>query len=211
MGARIYFVADGCGSIKIGISTDVAQRLAGLGVANPACLHLLGDIEGDRSQERQVHNALADYRVSGEWFRDCEVVRFLIAEVLAHGLETCGFAPKAREADGHFTVDEARQLADIIIRASGVRVTDPGETFGVPNTLLWRMRYRPGRRIFADEWHLLAEGASRAAAHAAEAAQRDLDLTQSMVRRRAEAFVRAALPLETHRDLPLWRAAEPRP
>lgn len=214
MGAQIYFVSDSCGSIKIGISSDVAQRLVGLGTANAGSLHLLGSVEGDRSQERQVHSALTDYRVSGEWFRDCDTVRSLIADILAHGLERCGFASRVQVEELHFTLEEARELADIIVRASGCRVTEPGETFGVPHPLLWRMRYRPGRRVGADEWHLLAEGASRASAHAAEVAQRDLDRTQAMVCRKRETFKRASRPITRTAlacadltDLPLWRAA----
>lgn len=214
MSAQIYFVSDSCGSIKIGISSDVAQRLVGLGTANAGALQLLGAVDGDRSQERQVHSTLSDYRVSGEWFRDCDTVRSLITDILAHGLERCGFASRAQVEEVHFTVEEARELADIIVRASGCRVTEPGETFGVSNALLWRMRYRPGRRIGADEWHLLAEGASRASAHAAEVARRDLDRTQAMVCRQRETFKRAARPTARTalssadlNDLPLWRAA----
>lgn len=214
MRARIYFISDGCGSVKIGITADVSRRLGNLSSANPGTLVLLGEVQGDRSQERQLHCALADYRVSGEWFRDCETVRALIDQVIAVGLDAAGFSSHAREEANHFTVSEARELAEIIVRASGVRVTDSGETFGVPNTLLWRMRYRPGRRVFADEWHLLAEGAARASAHAAEAAQRDAETAQRMLRRRSERFLRATPasavtgPLKDHRDLPLWRALD---
>ncbi|MEN3229214.1 GIY-YIG nuclease family protein [Methylorubrum rhodesianum] len=216
MTMRLYFADDGFGSIKIGISADVHRRLAGLGVASPRSLNLIGDVAGDRSQERQVHNALADYRISGEWFRDCDVVRELISRVLAAGLVASGFSPRADEPEGHFTVEEARQLADIIIRSSGVRVTEPGETFGVPNTLLWRMRYRPGRRIFADEWHVLAQGAVRASTHASEAASRDRSLAEDMIRRRGRTFTRAASASRRTAapdltELPLFGAMEPRP
>jgi hypothetical protein len=71
---HLYFVsAVGRNITKIGISADPRKRLAGLKTASPYPLALFASVcfEGRAQAERAeriIHAALADHRMSGEWF-----------------------------------------------------------------------------------------------------------------------------------------------
>lgn len=77
----VYFIQAGEGGpIKIGVSANVNHRLQMLQSANPAKLRLLGTVPGGRSVERQLYEALGDFRLMGEWFQDGPEVRAMIAD-----------------------------------------------------------------------------------------------------------------------------------
>ncbi len=87
----VYFIqaVDG-GPIKIGKSNVVQlrARVAELQTGNPAELRVIGCIAGDHETERQLHSALTQYRVRGEWFEDTDVVRGVINDLVReHGIE----------------------------------------------------------------------------------------------------------------------------
>lgn len=167
MTSYIYFISDNAGSIKIGISSRPRVRLTDLQVGTTNTLELLGYVEGDRSQEKQLHAFLAEYHISGEWFRGTPEVRDLMARVLAAGLETSGFPADTDDQTDHFTVALAQRLAGAIIRHSGCAVCNgDADVFGVPVGLLWRLTYRPGKRVYANELAALKDAALRAMDHA---------------------------------------------
>jgi len=70
----VYVVgpAEGTGAHKIGISVDVTGRLASLQTGHPARLAVAFAVPHRRAArvEALAHSALADWRLSGEWF-DC--------------------------------------------------------------------------------------------------------------------------------------------
>ena len=69
---RVYFLkALRSKAVKIGTSSDVAQRIAGLRAQYGSRLVLVGTVPGDERYEKTLHRAFADYRIRGEWFR-CE-------------------------------------------------------------------------------------------------------------------------------------------
>lgn len=77
----VYFAqARATGLVKIGHSTDVANRMRSLGTACPGGLEVILLIRGDRAIERLCHAAFRPLRVDGEWFeyRDA-LVRFVEA------------------------------------------------------------------------------------------------------------------------------------
>jgi hypothetical protein len=78
---HIYFVQRGDGPIKIGITKNLAGRLAALGTASHEPLHLLASVPGNSNAERHFHSTLAKYRIKGEWFRPCAEVLRLIEQV----------------------------------------------------------------------------------------------------------------------------------
>lgn len=65
----IYFVQgeDG-GRIKIGFTTNLAERLSALGTGTGTKLVVLGVRDGDRSDEVALHRRFAAHRTIGEWF-----------------------------------------------------------------------------------------------------------------------------------------------
>lgn len=65
---KIYFLLSGK-IIKIGFTTDLAQRISRLQTATPNTLHLLGTIDGTQRDERNLHRRFANLNVRGEWFR----------------------------------------------------------------------------------------------------------------------------------------------
>jgi hypothetical protein len=80
---RIYFVfSPSQKAIKIGFSTDVAQRIADLNTALSEPLILLGTLPGVMDDEKQLHRLFASWRLSGEWFTDDGVIRdFVVASL----------------------------------------------------------------------------------------------------------------------------------
>jgi hypothetical protein len=66
----IYFIQSGDdGPIKIGLASDVRERLRALQTAHHEKLTLLGVSSGDRKEERLLHIRFAQLRGIGEWFR----------------------------------------------------------------------------------------------------------------------------------------------
>lgn len=67
----IYFIRNtDSGYIKVGYtSKDPLARMAYLQVGSAAKLELVGVIDGEREDERALHQALAEHRVAGEWFK----------------------------------------------------------------------------------------------------------------------------------------------
>lgn len=66
---HIYFLRAGQhGLIKIGVSVDVAVRIAALQTGSEQTLRLLGTLAGGPEVERAIHRRFAGSRVQGEWF-----------------------------------------------------------------------------------------------------------------------------------------------
>lgn len=66
----IYFIQnESTKAIKIGYSVDVQKRLSQLQTAAPDRLVLIGQIPGDISDERALHDRFREHHLRGEWFR----------------------------------------------------------------------------------------------------------------------------------------------
>lgn len=73
----VYFVVEKSNkpNLKIGYSRDSNNRLSSLQTGNPNKLILLWTFEAaDRGTEKEIHKALEDYRLQGEWFKWCREV-----------------------------------------------------------------------------------------------------------------------------------------
>lgn len=65
----IYFIqAERGGPIKIGTSNNVKSRLMEFQIGNPERLVLLGVRTGSFQEERDLHDELAKFHISGEWY-----------------------------------------------------------------------------------------------------------------------------------------------
>lgn len=63
---------------KIGYCSEPPeQRLCAMQTGNPALLRLECVIPGTRRQEGIIHKVLAEYRQTGEWFRDPDLLRIV--------------------------------------------------------------------------------------------------------------------------------------
>ena len=82
----IYFISDGKGAIKIGVTNNIKRRILQLRGGNPGELSLIGSIEGDARAERTIHAELKAHRLSGEWFADCDGTRAVIKRCLRDGV-----------------------------------------------------------------------------------------------------------------------------
>ena len=77
--ASVYFFAfPALGRIKIGISNDVASRLAGLSQDVGAEGELLFSMDGNRQDEMAMHRRFDSWQLQGEWFLDCVELRELL-------------------------------------------------------------------------------------------------------------------------------------
>lgn len=56
--------------IKIGISVNVTERLAGLQTGAPEKIVLYAVLDGWAAEEAALHKRFAHYRLNGEWFRN---------------------------------------------------------------------------------------------------------------------------------------------
>ncbi len=64
---RTYFIQDGYGAIKIGLSTNISTRLAELQTCNSTDLKVLGYVVGNI--ESELHNRFSKDKIHGEWFK----------------------------------------------------------------------------------------------------------------------------------------------
>lgn len=75
--AGVYFVRTR-ERIKIGMSTNVDERLKALSTMCPTPLELLAVVEGAHAEESQLHRRFAHLRLHGEWFRaETELLAFI--------------------------------------------------------------------------------------------------------------------------------------
>lgn len=66
----VYFIAaDSVGMVKIGMTSNLEQRLIDLRVACPVSLRVVYHRPGGRWMESDYHKKFAAYRSHGEWFR----------------------------------------------------------------------------------------------------------------------------------------------
>jgi hypothetical protein len=78
---QIYFAQ--CGDkIKVGISRDVASRLAQLRTGAGGPIQLIAAVDGDLKIEKALHNKLRQFHLDGEWYRDCAETRAAIQNSL---------------------------------------------------------------------------------------------------------------------------------
>ncbi len=81
--AGVYVIQAGDdGAFKIGVSNDVAARVATLQTASPHELRFLGLIGADATDEAAHHEALQTQRVRGEWFANSLYTRLYLAPLL---------------------------------------------------------------------------------------------------------------------------------
>lgn len=66
------------GPIKVGVTTDVLGRIAGLQTGYPYELQLLHVVPGAHDLEAEFHRRLADAKLRGEWFDGPAVEGFLV-------------------------------------------------------------------------------------------------------------------------------------
>lgn len=105
---HLYFAAHE-GRIKIGIARDVAKRLRDVGNHLTTQLTLIDSMPGTYPFKKAVHRHLKTYRIKGEWFRDCPVVRGVIDRLLAEGPAAINFEeppPRAPYVPHVFTREE---------------------------------------------------------------------------------------------------------
>jgi hypothetical protein len=74
----IYFIRSGQ-YVKIGISARPWARLAEFQTANPEPLEMLAIGPGDFAFEAELHQLFGEHRGAGEWFRDNERIRAVVA------------------------------------------------------------------------------------------------------------------------------------
>jgi DNA-binding CsgD family transcriptional regulator len=65
----VYFIRNGHGSVKIGVTANPEGRVFGMSSANDTPLELIRTVEGGRQAEAWLHARFADLRLHGEWFR----------------------------------------------------------------------------------------------------------------------------------------------
>lgn len=144
--SSVYFLA--CDRlIKIGRAVNVTKRISALRVGHPTGeFNLIGTIPGGKDEERAIHHHLAEYRVSGEWFSDCLVVRRSIDVLISSGLTALGITaqPKSNviyplEVDAYDALALILKLQVVIGHES---IDDLSEALGLSRTKLSGLKYR---------------------------------------------------------------------
>lgn len=65
----VYFIQDGLGRIKIGVTRDISRRLSDLKTGSSTSLLLVRFVEGAGPKvERWFHRRFNGHRIQGEWF-----------------------------------------------------------------------------------------------------------------------------------------------
>ena len=85
----IYFIASN-DRIKIGFTRNLKARMSSY-LLHISSFEQIGISAGTVQFEKAIHQHLAAYRLTGEWFRDCPEVRAEIARIIADGPEAIDF------------------------------------------------------------------------------------------------------------------------
>lgn len=133
--------------VKIGFSKHPRCRLKVLQTGCPGQIELLGCIECNRSEERQWHEKLKEFRIHGEWFRGEPRVLEEIERALSDSepLEELEAGPHVIHKNSVYTISQAAAYLGL---AKG---TLPREV------RLGRLRVskRAGRYFVLGEWLLM--------------------------------------------------------
>jgi hypothetical protein len=80
----VYFLRSG-EQIKIGFSAGPYSRISSMTTGLAFGVLSLGAVQGNRSDERQLHNEFAGLRIHGEWFHAKWRLRLFVANCIAAG------------------------------------------------------------------------------------------------------------------------------
>lgn len=76
---QIYFIRQGKdGPVKIGKADNIKSRLSALQTASPYPLEVLAAVFAPAHLEEDLHTALRDHRMNGEWFQWCAEIEILV-------------------------------------------------------------------------------------------------------------------------------------
>lgn len=75
----LYFISNGRDEFKIGKSKCAATRLETFQCASSSKLSIVRVFPTGGRLEGRVHQALADHRLSGEWFESCPALHRMLA------------------------------------------------------------------------------------------------------------------------------------
>lgn len=75
--SHVYFITDG-EAIKIGKANNPRARLSSLQTSHHKPLYIIAAIPGDEMLERQLHRTFGEFRIRGEWFKDCAEIRAFV-------------------------------------------------------------------------------------------------------------------------------------
>ena len=125
---RVYFALAGS-EVKIGITTNLGQRISLLRIAHPD-IKLLGHIPGGRKIERQLLSRFSEDCIGSEWFRFTPELQHTTQQLLSITTqfplslewvcipkeeEVCGFSLRRLLAEGNIkSVSESRSLAGVL-------------------------------------------------------------------------------------------------
>jgi hypothetical protein len=87
--------------IKVGYASGLRPRLAVLRTSTPLATRLIQAFRGTKEDERLVHTALKDYRITREWYRSCDEVWDMI-----ESLDSWTIEATLRDAEQAGTVPE---------------------------------------------------------------------------------------------------------
>ena len=73
----IYFIKQG-DYVKIGFTNRFKTRLNQLQVSSPIKLEVLGIIDGDKNNEKDMHEKFKHISSNGEWFMYCDEIKYYI-------------------------------------------------------------------------------------------------------------------------------------
>lgn len=118
-GAHLYVIMGATGDLKIGRSKNPKKRMSDMQVSHSVPLRLIGTLRGSGYREKEIHAALARYRVAGEWFRDCAQIRSEINAIFGKELPFLGSREKAHLARKEREHEEATARIVAAILAGG--------------------------------------------------------------------------------------------
>ena len=104
--------------VKIGITSRIDKRLVCLQIGNPRMLYVVAQWEGTKAEETTLHESLADFGQSGEWFKlpPC-ILRDLISK------STCTLAQRKKSHPVGFK-HSRRKPGLLIRRISGYTLSE---------------------------------------------------------------------------------------
>jgi hypothetical protein len=181
----IYFI-EHAGRIKVGFASNVETRLLAFRTTIPSFVRL-GSMEGTRRHERTIHNCLAQYRESGEWFKDCQEVREFLQHAMAHGVEE--WQPdRIRSHTPSMWDARAKRLCEIICRdRPKSEIGEIEKALDIPPRTLWSIRYRQTREVSVGEYFALMTAARETIKRKREELDRDEAFVSDLEREDAES------------------------
>lgn len=140
----IYFIQTDSKLVKIGTTTNLAERIKQIQAMNPKKVRVKAVLNGGYNTEATIHNLFAKSRVRGEWFRLTDELKWFIRAIQEtpecsniRTLQIIAEQMRLRKKAKRLGPDHklSQRIGRYAVQPSGTGKSGNGPKDGIPNSI----------------------------------------------------------------------------